>query len=352
MRCNLCRENWADIAKLIAIFFMVWGHIGTEPNIRNFIYTFHMPLFFFISGYFEKAEKKSVNFLLYKNFKALLIPYLSFSIFALFYCWIYPYNHPEFYPGVTSVQDFIIATFKGLIFMDDSISYRYFMPNSPLWFLIALFINKVLFIFLNKVFYGKKWQVLMWGGIIILSLIIFPVLSSIKYYSIDSAVMGFSLYVAGYLFNSYNLLCLIRSRSWIIFIMTLLYMLFFAYRNGSVDMDGGAFGNSIILFYINAIIGIIMVISFSELVSRVLNGENNILYFLGRNTLIILGLHGLFILMMKLVFKVLGLPLNYYFNFIMALFVLVLSIPAIYLIRRNFPFMIGVFKKEGKQNKG
>lgn len=47
------RLNWIDWAKAIAITFVVFGHIPEERSsfILNYIVTFHMPLFFFISGY-------------------------------------------------------------------------------------------------------------------------------------------------------------------------------------------------------------------------------------------------------------------------------------------------------------
>ena len=56
---NKKRIEWVDIAKGIGIFLMVMGHTGI-PRIGNqWIYSFHMPLFFFISGFLFNT---SVNF--------------------------------------------------------------------------------------------------------------------------------------------------------------------------------------------------------------------------------------------------------------------------------------------------
>ena len=57
------RLNWIDWAKVIAISFVVFGHIpqvsGSFP--QHYIVTFHMPLFFFISGYLTKKELLNAN---------------------------------------------------------------------------------------------------------------------------------------------------------------------------------------------------------------------------------------------------------------------------------------------------
>lgn len=55
--------DWADIAKGIAIILMVLGHSSLPAVIQNWIYSFHMPFFFFISG----VLTKSVNSVTEKN---------------------------------------------------------------------------------------------------------------------------------------------------------------------------------------------------------------------------------------------------------------------------------------------
>lgn len=41
-----------SIAKALGIILMVVGHSGCPEILARFIYLFHMPLFFFCSGYF------------------------------------------------------------------------------------------------------------------------------------------------------------------------------------------------------------------------------------------------------------------------------------------------------------
>lgn len=47
------RINYFDIAKGLGILLMIIGHMPIKNEyLKNFIFCFHMPLFFIISGYF------------------------------------------------------------------------------------------------------------------------------------------------------------------------------------------------------------------------------------------------------------------------------------------------------------
>ena len=48
---TLQRDKTLDIAKGICIILMVIGHSGCPTYLHDFIYMFHMPCFFFISGW-------------------------------------------------------------------------------------------------------------------------------------------------------------------------------------------------------------------------------------------------------------------------------------------------------------
>lgn len=50
------RLDWVDIAKGIAIVLMILGHSSLPNTIQNWIYSFHMPFFFFISGVLTKGS--------------------------------------------------------------------------------------------------------------------------------------------------------------------------------------------------------------------------------------------------------------------------------------------------------
>ncbi|MEH1801566.1 MAG: acyltransferase family protein [Nostoc sp.] len=71
------RIVWIDSWKGIAIILVVVGHI-VEP-VSKYIFWFHMPLFFFMSGYLYRNKYDYFTFFKKKLFH-LLIPYLSFLV--------------------------------------------------------------------------------------------------------------------------------------------------------------------------------------------------------------------------------------------------------------------------------
>lgn len=45
------RKYWIDVLRALGIILVVLGHVSKEPNTVIFIYAFHMPLFFLLSGF-------------------------------------------------------------------------------------------------------------------------------------------------------------------------------------------------------------------------------------------------------------------------------------------------------------
>jgi fucose 4-O-acetylase-like acetyltransferase len=68
---------WIDVMKGIGIVAVVVGHIWGPAH--DYIFWFHIPLFFYISGYLYRPAKSSRAYLL-KKARHLLVPYLSFLI--------------------------------------------------------------------------------------------------------------------------------------------------------------------------------------------------------------------------------------------------------------------------------
>lgn len=128
------RDNYFDNAKFVLICLVVFGHFIRSTieendfmmNLYKFIYTFHMPAFILISGYFAKGFKKKGY--VKKITKKLIFPYLIFhGIYTVYYTLI-----------------------KGENFLS---SMDPLNPHWSLWFLISLFFwNIMLFPFskLNK----------------------------------------------------------------------------------------------------------------------------------------------------------------------------------------------------------
>ena len=80
------RIHYIDIARGIGILLVVLGHNDfalVSPFAYHVIYSFHMPLFFFLSGYFINPSIGVWEFVK-KRFNALLKPYL-FTIFMIYF---------------------------------------------------------------------------------------------------------------------------------------------------------------------------------------------------------------------------------------------------------------------------
>ncbi|EPK2302026.1 acyltransferase family protein, partial [Klebsiella pneumoniae] len=86
---------WVDYAKAFGIILVVFGHVNrglfnsgiftsTEiyHSLDNVIYSFHMPLFFFLSGLFfiESISGKSKIRFISGKFKTIFYPYAVWSI--------------------------------------------------------------------------------------------------------------------------------------------------------------------------------------------------------------------------------------------------------------------------------
>ena len=73
------RINWIDWAKTIGIMIVVFCHIPQYNTLeKEFMSSFQMPLFFFLSGYLHKMPK-GWKTSLHKYLKTLIIPYILFQ---------------------------------------------------------------------------------------------------------------------------------------------------------------------------------------------------------------------------------------------------------------------------------
>lgn len=92
------RIEYIDLVKGIAIILVVIGHVlwfdlypggaADESKLYRFIYSFHMPLFFFLSGLVSKTDLKwnEMPKDLWKRFRTLLVPFFVFStVFSFWY---------------------------------------------------------------------------------------------------------------------------------------------------------------------------------------------------------------------------------------------------------------------------
>jgi fucose 4-O-acetylase-like acetyltransferase len=124
------RDAYFDNAKFLLIFLVVFGHfiqsyIDEHTLIRSLyltIYTFHMPAFIFIAGYFAKGISDKGYIL--NLAKKLLLPYVIFQIlYSLYYYY-----------------------FANGSLMENNL----FNPYWSLWFLLSMFYWNLMIIFFKK----------------------------------------------------------------------------------------------------------------------------------------------------------------------------------------------------------
>ena len=149
------RLNYIDICKALGIILVVLGHTYSIPKaLYLIIYSFHMPLFFILSGFvYNKEKNQNLGFkrFVLKQAKYYLIPYFVFSIINLCI--------EVFKRIVLSKQgvdgEYFFTKIKGILLC---YSNKDNMPNcSPVWFLMCLFIAVVAFWWITKLDFRFNW---------------------------------------------------------------------------------------------------------------------------------------------------------------------------------------------------
>ena len=153
MKKQHCDILWVDYAKFIGIFLMIFGHIiNSHSRLYSFLYLFHMPLFFIISGYLYKKKSTKDNYL--KLFYGLIVPYF---LYQFLYLPLVLYNYI-----IINKQSIGITFIKCLygILQGATISNApYYIVCGPCWFIMAFIFLKLLFVFFNNnyVVYKSKF---------------------------------------------------------------------------------------------------------------------------------------------------------------------------------------------------
>ena len=137
------RIEYIDVARGIGILLVVLGHndFGYISVFgHKLIYSFHMPLFFFLSGYFINVSVSFVEFFK-KRFNSLLKPYL-FTIFIIYFTSI-SFDNMSFGTALRRIAKSMYGA-------------GYYIDWGQLWFLPHLFVASLYaFLFFALM---KKWD--------------------------------------------------------------------------------------------------------------------------------------------------------------------------------------------------
>ena len=78
------RDTTIDVLKGIGIILVVIGHSCCPQLLNDFIFSFHMPLFFIASGYFfEMKNLENKKDYLKRKIRGIYFPYLKWSVIFL-----------------------------------------------------------------------------------------------------------------------------------------------------------------------------------------------------------------------------------------------------------------------------
>lgn len=275
------RVAWVDIARAFGIIAVIYGHTLTWDSHRYLLYAFHIPLFFFISG-FVHHYKKSQHFknVLIKSIKNNLIPYFIFALLTFFVVLL-----SQGFKGLT-LYNFGYQVL-GILYGSGNMHFLSF--NVALWFLPCLFITKLAFFLLEKISNSKKF--------LTLSLITFSIagyISSIYFtevklpFGLEIALTGIVFFGFGYLSGQRReRITILTKKYWLIIlpvaILTCIYTATLNYDmyGYQIDLRLNKLANYF-YFYLAAASGIIACITASMLINR-----NRVLEYIGQNSLIL-----------------------------------------------------------------
>lgn len=337
------RKLYIDILKGLAIFLVVLAHVINPVSfLSKFIFSFHMPLFFIISGYLFNFEKYERNIFLFikTKFQRLIIPcYVSVLLFLLF--WLI-YQCPK--PFIDTPALNIFSIFKndlsgalyGIGAVNKCKTLAGIVPIGPIWFCLCLFCSEILFFIFSKILNNRHF---------LLQLIIYFCLSYIgimigKYvflpWSFDIALTALFFVFIGFSLNKYNILEKLSSNKYIVVSLIILLMTdYFTFNNSFLSMNNRYYKNFVYSYIAAISFSLVLFIICKKLSSMqflIIKKLTNIFCLLGEETLIILIMHN------RIIFNTPNFSLLQYNDIVYTVYIILFSL-MIGAILRKIPVM-------------
>jgi fucose 4-O-acetylase-like acetyltransferase len=326
------RLDWIDQARGLSIFLVVYAH--NFPIYEPYIYSFHVPLFFFISGMFHpKVVNKSV---IKRRAKMILIPYF-FWAFLLYFFWLFVGRKY----GVSSFTELSpIDNFIGIFYAQGGKSYMDW--GIPIWFLPCIFMVFLVFSATRKI-KNKTLSNTVLVLVILVGFLWSRFVGIHLPWSLDVALVAMGFYATGNIFKN-NLIDLSKKKAFILGVIFLAINITTFYFNiVKIDIYRSIYGIEV-LFFISGLTGslayILLLKSFPVF---------KFLSYLGKHTIVLLATHLRALTIIKLVLLlVTGITI---FEFsesekvIFAVVQILLVIPIIWLVNKYVPILDGKVKK-------
>lgn len=286
------RIAYIDFFRGAGILLMIMGHVKFGPLFDKFIHAFHMPMFFFISGYLYSERDESVSNIIKRKARTLLLPYLSIGILHYVVWLIINWDEKSAEPLIHLLS-----------YNTEGVPIA-----GALWFLTALFIADILFYIIHR--YVRKISV---QGIICVTLAgignIFSLYLEIELpFALNAALVGLGLYYAGYYIKKTGLMSkienfLLKVHS-VIGGLTACITLILIFLNDLINMRTGAY-NYVVLFWINALSSSVLGLFFSKQIydmnklPKFIHTACKYIESIGRNSIVYVCLNQLVIYLLK-----------------------------------------------------
>ena len=306
--------HWVDAAKGIGIILVVFGHLlyGSDvPLLNRFIYSFHMPLFFVLSGFLQK-ERKRIDEYIKRVMKRLLCPFILYAIVGV------PFFGFLWRGRYASTLNFLMDSF----YVNGKIT------NNPLWYLAVLFEIHLLMTLLKITERKIKSQLIILVFCLLGGFLVYHYRKQFYFFNLfglNRMIVCSGFYIIGIVLRKIE----ISSRQWAIMAIPSLIMtiIFGLVLNTKVSIYGFSLG-VYYYFVIAAISGCIFVFA----VSNLFLNKKNCIEFPSQYGVLLIGTQYFVIVPFRMVMKRALLTKTIYYDcamIIVALFVLIV-IPLIY----------------------
>lgn len=329
------RKVWIDWLKSIAIMFVIFGHLPMWDNgNKAFICSFHMSLFSIISGYLYKPSE-SIRSFFQKSIHTLLIPYLLFNI--LFYPYWYIMKSLKGF-DVSTLNTAVIKPLLGILLgqHESTISNA---VNGVTWFLIALFLTKIITEIIIRQKHKRIFFILATVLTIGLGLYLNSQFISTTF-TIQSFMKLMPFFFGGIMIKQIDFFEKYNKK-----LYPLLALLFLGVWFLSIPYDVDPYRTPIqaISYYLVGFSGSLFIVSCCRLLNSF---PNKIVYIISLGNIVIFGFHWMFIGTINFFLKKsLGIEGEIGYNLIesigLTLAITFLLYPIILIVRKYFPILMG-----------
>ena len=319
------RIDYIDIFRGIGILFMVMGHVGFGEAFDFFIHAFHMPMFFWISGYlFRRRSKEEMSFSAFvlKKAKSLLLPY---GIFGVVHYLIYVVKNVLTHEAVE------LSPLIRLFFVNTS-----GLPIcGALWFLTALFFADILFFLIDRYVVNNLGK-----AAVVVALAVFGnfadcVIPFTLPLALGPSFVGVGLYYLGFLFQKYGEKPVVSRLMNLRLIPTVALGVITTasiFGNGYVNMRMEQYA-VVPLFWVNGLLSIIVGMNLSKQFYRYVQNRfvGNWLLRVGKDSMIYVCLNQVVIMVVSKAVKIVALP-----KYLSAVVILIITMGSLYALSELF----------------